>query len=51
MLAVGSTTASDTTVSDTTMHVARGVQRRVVNIPHRDVHSGDINNFVLQPRL
>eukprot|EP01047_Picozoa_sp_COSAG01_P069449 COSAG01_NODE_10278_length_2202_cov_2.810271_1_plen_107_part_10 len=33
------------------VHVARGVQRRVVNIPHRDVHSGDINNFVLQPRL
>eukprot|EP01047_Picozoa_sp_COSAG01_P069451 COSAG01_NODE_10278_length_2202_cov_2.810271_3_plen_190_part_00 len=33
------------------VHVARGVQRRVVSIPHRDVHSGVNNNFVLQPRL
>jgi hypothetical protein len=33
------------------MHVARGVQRRVVSIPHRDVHSGVNNNFVLQPWL
>jgi hypothetical protein len=30
------------------MHVARGVQRHVVSIPHRDVHSGVNNNFVLQ---